>query len=245
MKKSNKKLNNQKLEDKSYLQKRKRENDKKEVNEQKYNFLPLGVEEISNLNKNLKRNSKNKRKVSTKNDMMNLNICKSIRDIQYYQILLESKDEIDELIGEFNHVLFNSINNILYFVYPNNKKSIIFFDVGLNQKIVEIKNAQKNHITQIKHFLDKDNKRDLILSLSEDDNCIKIWDLKMQCILSLQNINKKGKLFSACFINYLNQIYILTANLSIDSEVEPIKVYNLKGDKIKEIENSRDHTRAL
>ena len=245
MKKSNKKLNNQKLEDKSYLQKRKREKDQKEVNEQKYNFLPLGVEEISNLNKNLKRNSKNKRKVSTKNDMMNLNICKSIRDIQYYQILLESKDEIDELIGEFNHVLFNSINNILYFVYPNNKKSIIFFDVGLNQKIVEIKNAHKKNITQIKHFLDKANKRDLILSLSEDDNCIKIWDLKMQCILLLQNINKKGKLFSACFINYLNQIYILTANLSIDSEVEPIKIYNLKGDKIKEIENSRDHTRAL
>ena len=41
--------------------------------------------------------------------MMNLNICKSIIDIQYYQILLEG---IDELIDEFNHVLFNSINNI-------------------------------------------------------------------------------------------------------------------------------------
>ena len=53
-----------------------------------------------------------------------------------------------------------------------------------------------------------------------------------------------GRLFSACFLNdNNNQIYILTSNCN-DQPInyEPIKIYDLNGNKIKEINNSNENT---
>ena len=53
---------------------------------------------------------------------------------------------------------------------------------------------------------------------------------------------KKGILPSSCFLNYNNEIYIITSDLSLLGKSEPIKVFDLKGNKINEIKYSNDMT---
>ena len=62
--------------------------------------------------------------------------------------------------------------------------------------------------------------------------------------VNIKNINYSGVLDSACFLNDNNQIYILTSK-SIRNKrekLEQIKIYDLKGNKIKEINNSNYKT---
>ena len=62
--------------------------------------------------------------------------------------------------------IFTSINDILYLIYSTMTKSIIAYDLNNNQKICEIKNAHEDYITSFRHILDKNKKRDLIISVS-------------------------------------------------------------------------------
>ena len=140
--------------------------------------------------------------------------------------------------------VIKSIDNILLLIYSNKKKSIISLNLINYQIITEIKNAHNNFITNFRHYLDNINKRDLILSISLLDNNIKLWNLKnWNCLLDIKNINNGGELYSACFLNDNNKIYILTSNSNIywkrDGN-EFIKVYNFNGNKIKEINDSCD-----
>ena len=61
--------------------------------------------------------------------------------------------------------------------------SLISYDLIDNKKIIEIKNAHSKYITNLRHYLDKLNKRDLIMSISRDINDIKIWNINIFSIL--------------------------------------------------------------
>ena len=141
--------------------------------------------------------------------------------------------------------IFKSIEDILFLIYSNKDKSIITLNVNENKKINEIKKAHDKYITNFNHYLDLINKRDLVISISYYDNNIKLWKFNTWEILAnIKNINNSGCLDSACFLNDNNQIYILTSN-SIPNEkekAEPIKIFDLKGNKIKEINNSNNKT---
>ena len=142
--------------------------------------------------------------------------------------------------------VIKSIDNILLLIYSNKKKSIISLNLINYQIITEIKNAHNNFITNFRHYLDNINKRDLILSISLLDNNIKLWNVKnWNCLLDIKNIKNCGKLYSACFLNDKNKIYILTSNSYIywkrDGN-EFIKVYDFKGNKLKEIKDSNEPT---
>ena len=132
-----------------------------------------------------------------------------------------------------------SINEIFYLIYSTKKNSIIFYDIIENKKIIEIKNAHKDIITGFRHHLDNYNNRDLIISISYDNNNIKVWNINnFTCILNLENINKSGRYLSlACFLNDKNQIYIVTGNRNYFSD-DPIKVFDLKGKMVKQIKDS-------
>ena len=83
------------------------------------------------------------------------------------------------------------------------------------------------------------------MSASHKDNNIRIFNLNnWQCILNLININKEGILLSACFLNKNNNIYIFisTSNLTQNSISGPIKIFDLNGQKIYEINNSNENT---
>ena len=131
--------------------------------------------------------------------------------------------------------VFNSIeNNICYLIKINEKKSIICHNIISGKKINEIKNAHNYYIINFRHFFDKDNKRDLVISISDKDNNLKVWDIvNLNCLLNLMNINQKGLLFSACFLKCDNQLFIVSSNCYGDSN--PIKIFNIKGNKVKEI----------
>ena len=142
---------------------------------------------------------------------------------------------------DHNFCIFNSIDNILYLIYMNNNYSIIFFNILNNQKINEIKNKENLLIISFKHYLDKFNKKDLIISVAIT-NKIKVWNIKnCECIYYFKKINENGFLLSACFLNYKNQNYIITTNYNYKSISEPIKIFDLNGNKIKEIKDSKDN----
>ena len=96
--------------------------------------------------------------------------------------------------------MFKSIYDIFYLIYTSKNNSIIFYNLLDDKKIDEIKNTHKQYITNYRHYLDNYNKRDLIMSLSLDDNNLKLWNVNnYECLLNIENVNKNGGLLSACF----------------------------------------------
>ena len=140
--------------------------------------------------------------------------------------------------------VFNSINDILYLIYSNKKKSILFYNLIDNKIISEIKNAHSKAISNFRHYLDKKNSRDLLMSISFYDNNIKVWDVNnFECLTNITKINKYGILYSACFLNYDNNIYIITSNFAFGGTyVENIQSFDLKGNKIIELNDTNDDT---
>ena len=139
-------------------------------------------------------------------------------------------------------LVFNSIENILQLIYFNQNNFIVSLDLINKQKLSQIKNEHNKFVTNFRHYLDKRNKRDIIMATYFDNN-IKLWDNKnWECIFELKNIYDKGYLFSACFIKEINDTYIVTSNYNFKDFPESIKVFDFNGNKIKEINNSREGT---
>ena len=174
-------------------------------------------------------------------DYINLNnlFISNPKNIKYLKNLIE--DTYFDCSFDNVFTTFWSIDNIIYLIYSY-KNNIISYNLIKNQKINEIKEAHKSNITNFKYFLDKYNKRDLIISVSFDNN-IKLWNIKaFEIIIDLKNINLAGVIFSSCFLNNNNEIYIVTCNYNFIGYCEPIKIFNFKGNKIKEINDSNERT---
>ena len=81
------------------------------------------------------------------------------------------------------------------------------------------------------------------MSISGKDNNVKLWKANdfthwIQ-LFDLKNVNEKTEILSGCFMNYKNNIYLLTSakneeNNETVGEPEPIKVYDLKGNEIQD-----------
>ena len=166
------------------------------------------------------------------------------------EINITFKEDIvhDCYINYFDNMfcVFNSVNNILYLIYlsktEKDTNSLISYNMNDNKIINIIKNPHNTCITNLRHYLDSKNKRDLLLSISSKSNNIKIWNINnFECILDLKNVNQNGLLFSACFFIENNQIFLMTSNYNFHNP-EPIKLFDLEGNKIKEINDSNDST---
>ena len=147
-----------------------------------------------------------------------------------------TKDSFSYFYLDNTFTVFTSINNILTLVYSTKEKFIIFFDLIDNKKISVIKGAHKELITNIRHSLDINKKRDLILTISYDSN-IKLWDYNnLECLTDIIDIYNNGYLFSACFFKAKNILNIIASNYSENNDA--LKVYDLKGNFIKKINES-------
>ena len=97
-------------------------------------------------------------------------------------------------------------------------------------------------LTFLRYYLNNINKRDLILSVYTIESHIRLWNFNnFECLLNIQDIYKLGELSDACFININNIIYIIVGHYKfeiVDSNFEPIKILDLNGNIIKEINNS-------
>ena len=169
------------------------------------------------------------------------------KKITYKKILTINDSQRDALKSD-TICAFKSIDNIYYLIYSTDTNSIISYNIIKKQIINEIKNAHLTAVIHFSHHLDKKNKRDLILSLPFPGITyeIKIWNVKnFDCLLILPKVNKKGCLFASCFLEDFNQIYIVTSKSGFHYELNPdrIKIFDLYGEKIKEINDSeKDQT---
>jgi WD40 repeat protein len=166
-------------------------------------------------------------------------------NIQFLKDL--TSDSFVEEIFQNTFYVFKSINDILYLVYSNKNLSIIFHNLIDNKKIGEIKNAHSYYISNFRHKYDKINHRDLLFSISFFDNNIKLWNINnLECLINIRKINNYGFLYSACFLQENDQIYIITSNFVFGGTyVESIKIYDLTGINIKEINDSNYDTYTI
>ena len=159
--------------------------------------------------------------------------------------LLENltEDSFAYVILNNTFLVFKSINQIIFLIYCNTNNSIICYDIEKNQRINEIKNPHDEYITNFRHYLDKDNKKDLIMTISLDDNNIRIWNLfNWECILNISHANSDGYLYSACFLYSNKHLYIISSNFNLLNQPEFLKIFDLNGKKINEIKESNDIT---
>ena len=222
-------------------------NTKKSDNQKKQNISKDNKYPNNKANDNIKENKysskENKNyngKINLRNNLENnkqkidIDINSKIINYEFLRnIAIDSHSYgLDDLM-----IVFKSIDDILYFIYTNKENYIISYNLIENKKINVIKNASDSRITNFKHYLNKDKNQDLMISASLLNN-LKLWRINdWECLLKIKNINDGGDLRSACFLILKNNIYILTSNIFAS---EPIKVFNLNGVKIKEINNSRD-----
>ena len=159
-------------------------------------------------------------------------------NIQYLKDV--TNDSFSYFYLDNTFTVFNSVNNILYLIYGTKDKSIISYNLMENKKVIEIKKAHNELVVNFRYYSDKPKKRDLIISISYDNN-IKLWNVNQwECLCDFNDVNKSGYSLSACFLKDNNEYYIITSHYSDNSEL--LKVYDINGKKIKEINNSGDDT---
>ena len=152
-----------------------------------------------------------------------------------------TEDSYADVLLDYTFIVFKSINQFICLIYANNENSIISYNLNTNKKINEIKSAHENVIVNFRHLFDEKEKRDLVLSVSSNDNNLKIWNINnFECVLNLKKVNKKGEIFSSCFLIENNNYFIVTSNYCLFND--PIKVYDFNGSIIKEINDSNQRT---
>ena len=163
------------------------------------------------------------------------------KNIKFISNITEDPYAHDNSVNSFN--AFNSINNETYLVYSKENKSIICYDLDKKQIVKEIKDAHKKYITNFRHHFELGNKRDLIMSISNEDNNLKVWDVtdNWKCFININKVNENGRLYSSCFLNNNNNTYIITSNLNYGKS-DNIKIFDFNSNKIKEIDNSNYDT---
>ena len=157
-----------------------------------------------------------------------------------YELVKCLIDDLDFL----TFILFQSVNKKSYIIYIKvnkgydsshnyqEKKMIACYDIINEQMIFGIKNPHSDDIEDIKHILDKKNKRDLIISISP--TTIKIWNFKNMQVLYVINKQYQDKIFSN-IINIINNDDYIHINEAISSS--NIITYNIDGQKIGTIKN--------
>ena len=202
------------------------------------------------------KNLDKKRDIQKKGFDINLNLDPT--KIEFLKILNDDKWEKHSGY-ENTFIAFKSMYDILVLIYTNSECSIISYDIKDNKRINEIKSAHKYNITQFQHYFDEINQRDLILSLSAWIYNVKIWNIEnWECLYNFEDegLAKTSKLFKDFDISISNDHYTYSANLFkdnnqiniiigrfniyYDEDPDPIISYDLKGNKIKEINDSKD-----
>ena len=100
----------------------------------------------------------------------------------------------------------------------------------------------KVYISNFRYTFDKKNKKELLISISPYNRNIKLWKIKnWECLYNYLDLYKDWYLRTACFLNYNDKIYIV-ASQAHNSTDDPIIILDLKGNKIKEINDSNANT---
>ena len=189
------------------------------------------------INKSSQNNDNNIQKEANKKNMKELKKYNP-KNIELLKDLVKDSKIKFDLDNTF--CAFKSINDLLYLIYVDKNNSIICYNILDYIKVIEIKSSHNEFISNFRHYLDATNKRDLVMSISAEDKNIKVWNINsFECIADIKYkyIIDYNKLYSACFLNDNNNIFIIT-NISLSKGLylnNVIKVFDFNGFKVKNI----------
>ena len=226
-------------------------NEIKQLNEE-INILKQENKELKKEINNLKnsqhiKQSKSHQKSSINislNNLKNTNISNSKDSINMKFISSLATNSYGYIDLDNTFIIFKSIQDIQYLIYSTLNKSMVIYNLVINKVIKEIKNCHNKYITNFRHILDKKEKRDLVMSVSSEENIIKIWEVKTwNCLSSIEKVNYNGLIYSACFYSDLeNNIYVVSSNRNKTGDCESIKLFDLNGYIFQEMEDSKEQT---
>ena len=176
-------------------------------------------------------------KIKEVKNFRNENKSKTIPQMSPCKIL--TKKAICKFLGDNNFVVFKTINDEILLAYATPYNSIHFYNIEIERVSKRITNAHDVEITNFRYAYDKNNNRDLLLSLSNEIKNIKVWDIqKLNCIINIIGVYHFGDLFSSCFL--IDENHKKNYIISINYDKENLKIYDFEGKQIREIENSED-----
>ena len=207
---------------------------------------------INNSNTKKKEKKKDKLEIDisvetndTENDYMNNNTSifqfkSNPNKIHLLSILTE--DSYSHWGIDNTFTIFTTLDDFSYLVYATEEYSIHFYNLKEQKLVKVIENAHiEDQVTNFRHFIDKINKRDILLSISADSRNVRLWDIKKwELLTNITKIYSSGYLYSASFLIDNGKYFIVTCNSSQKSE--SIKIFNFYGEYIKDITNSNEDT---
>ena len=152
-------------------------------------------------------------------------------NLKVYKTLTQSSYITTSVDNTFD--VFTSLNNEILLVYATKFKSIEFFDIVKQKYHKTILNAHNGQILTIRHYRPRNINKDMILSGSNGDYSVKVWDLEtFTCICNINKIYQKGNMYSVCilFDVYQKESYVYT---SCDKDY--IKIFDFNGKFKKDI----------
>ena len=121
-------------------------------------------------------------------------------------------------------IILKILENCYFLIYISNKQTIKCYNLTYMENTAKIDLSDDFHsISYLKHLYDKKNNRDLILQF------LILWN----CICTIPKFNKIEVSFSTLMMEINSEINIVTSS----AYSEPIKFFDLNGNKIKEINN--------
>ena len=215
----------------------------------KYNKANKDINYMELINKNISlQNDLIKLKTENdflKNELLNTkqNISNNSGPHNLKELTNITKDSYSDDVSDNTFTVFKSIHDYIFLIYSTKLKSIICFNLIEEKKIIEIKNAHKEFITNFRHYIDKKNQRDLVMTISCSDRNIKIWDsLNWDCILDLKYLYHEGFIYSSAFLEYSDEIYIVTTNYNYYNFPGFVEIYDLNKNLLKKLDNSNENT---
>ena len=129
--------------------------------------------------------------------------------------------------------IFKPKNGQLYLIYPL-LNSFICFDIIDEEIVTVIKNAHEFYVLNFRYIYDSFSKRDLVQTISGEDNNIKLWNIEnWECLLNLR-ANSYGIMFSSCFLydDTRKENFLVSSNCTGNNYIQ---VFDFKGKKIKDV----------
>ena len=162
-----------------------------------------------------------KKKFESKSPI-NLRILKTITQSTYLPYSIDNTFDV-----------FTSLKDELFLVYSTKIKSIECFDLIKHKFHKTILNAHNGQILTIRHYCPEYIKKDMILSGSNGDYAVKIWDVETwSCIFNISKVYQSGIMFSICilFDEYQKESFIFTS-----SDKDYIKMWSMDEKFVKNI----------
>lgn len=177
------------------------------------------------------------KKKSKSNNIFNIKIINNLANIKYKKDLIKDSFSLTKIDNTF--ITIDSKENLSYIVYSTKDISINCFDFNKEKIMKSVKNAHKSKVMSFRYNYNKNQNKEYVVSVSFDRN-IKLWDFPdFNCLLSIEKAHRESFIFSLCILPFSNDNFILSSS---GSDWENIRVWDTRGNKVREILDSKERT---